>query len=266
VDAKTILFVYGTLKRGERNYFRMAGQEFVAEATTAARYRVIVPDLRGHGETDWAEPPSYLIENFAADLDALLGVLGIERVATLGHSMGGRIAAWMAAEMGHRAWACGLLETRMSALSQERVDSWRGARIGQGQRRGYATKAEALASFRITPDEPGVAVPLRIHLAEHAVVQQDNGAWVLRFIAALNIEGSRVADFFPLLARITCPTLVLRGESSTVLGEAVCAATVATLRRGEAARLPGGHHCVLAQPTAASAILTDFLARAFADR
>lgn len=36
----TLLFVYGTLKRGERNYFRIADQKFVSEATTAPKYRV----------------------------------------------------------------------------------------------------------------------------------------------------------------------------------------------------------------------------------
>jgi gamma-glutamylaminecyclotransferase len=45
-QAKTVLFVYGTLKRGGRNFFRMAGQEFVGEATTAPQYRVI--DLGAH--------------------------------------------------------------------------------------------------------------------------------------------------------------------------------------------------------------------------
>jgi gamma-glutamylaminecyclotransferase len=43
---KTILFVYGTLKRGERNAFRLADQEFLGEAVTAPRYRVI--DLGPH--------------------------------------------------------------------------------------------------------------------------------------------------------------------------------------------------------------------------
>ena len=37
----TILFVYGTLKRGERNYFRLADQEFLGEVLTAPRYRVV---------------------------------------------------------------------------------------------------------------------------------------------------------------------------------------------------------------------------------
>lgn len=38
--AKTILFVYGTLKRGHRNHRLLADQEFVAEATTVPKYRV----------------------------------------------------------------------------------------------------------------------------------------------------------------------------------------------------------------------------------
>ena len=44
--SKTILFVYGTLKRGGRNDFRIADQEFLGEATTAPRYRVF--DLGEH--------------------------------------------------------------------------------------------------------------------------------------------------------------------------------------------------------------------------
>jgi gamma-glutamylaminecyclotransferase len=38
--AKAILFVYGTLKRGERNHHLIADQLFIREATTAPRYRV----------------------------------------------------------------------------------------------------------------------------------------------------------------------------------------------------------------------------------
>jgi pimeloyl-ACP methyl ester carboxylesterase len=230
----------------------------------AREYRLIVPDLRGHGETDWAEPPSYMIEDFAADLTALLDHLGVGRVAILGHSMGGRVAAWMAAHMGERPWACGLVETRMSALSQERIDDWRGTRAGQGPRQGFATKAEALAKFRITPTEPNVAQAIRDHLAEHAVVLS-RGEWFLRFDrGVLQLDGTRIADFFPLLARISCPTLVVRGQSSTVLGEAGCEAMVRIVPRGEQALLPGGHHCVLGDPAQAAKVLDDFLARATA--
>lgn len=42
----TLLFVYGTLKRGEHNHFRMAGQEFLGAVVTAPHYRVV--DLGPH--------------------------------------------------------------------------------------------------------------------------------------------------------------------------------------------------------------------------
>jgi gamma-glutamylaminecyclotransferase len=43
---KTILFVYGTLKRGFANHHLMAGQQFVGDAFTRPRYRVL--DLGPH--------------------------------------------------------------------------------------------------------------------------------------------------------------------------------------------------------------------------
>jgi gamma-glutamylaminecyclotransferase len=43
---KTILFVYGTLKRGGRNHRLIADQRFLGEAVTAPRYRLY--DLGSH--------------------------------------------------------------------------------------------------------------------------------------------------------------------------------------------------------------------------
>jgi len=42
----TILFVYGTLKRGLRNHHLLAGQKFIGEAVTEPRYRAF--DLGAH--------------------------------------------------------------------------------------------------------------------------------------------------------------------------------------------------------------------------
>ncbi|MDY3556451.1 gamma-glutamylcyclotransferase family protein [Gemmata sp. JC717] len=41
MDAAATLFVYGTLKRGERNHRLLADQPFLGPATTAPRYRVV---------------------------------------------------------------------------------------------------------------------------------------------------------------------------------------------------------------------------------
>jgi pimeloyl-ACP methyl ester carboxylesterase len=53
----------------------------------AERYRVICPDLRGHG---WSDAPAgdYNKPQFATDLIALLDVLGLEKVRLVGHDWG----------------------------------------------------------------------------------------------------------------------------------------------------------------------------------
>jgi pimeloyl-ACP methyl ester carboxylesterase len=54
----------------------------------AERFRVIAPDLRGHG---WTQAPraGYDKEQLASDLLAVLDALGIERVTWVGHDWGG---------------------------------------------------------------------------------------------------------------------------------------------------------------------------------
>jgi gamma-glutamylcyclotransferase (GGCT)/AIG2-like uncharacterized protein YtfP len=40
-DACTVVFVYGTLKRGHERHFALAGQRFLGEARTLPRYRMV---------------------------------------------------------------------------------------------------------------------------------------------------------------------------------------------------------------------------------
>ncbi|MDQ4048476.1 MAG: alpha/beta hydrolase, partial [Actinomycetota bacterium] len=54
----------------------------------AERYRVICPDLRGHGWTD-APAGGYEKEQLATDLLGVLDALGLERVRLVGHDWGG---------------------------------------------------------------------------------------------------------------------------------------------------------------------------------
>ncbi|MCE2487609.1 MAG: alpha/beta fold hydrolase [Desulfurellaceae bacterium] len=56
------------------------------------RYRVLAPDLRGHGDTDWAGPGAYEIDDYVADLHGLITALDPDRPVLLGHSLGGFIA------------------------------------------------------------------------------------------------------------------------------------------------------------------------------
>jgi len=59
--------------------------------TYARHFRVIVPDMRGCGQSDTA-PPGFPVRAVAADMVALFDHLGIERVHFAGWSLGGAVA------------------------------------------------------------------------------------------------------------------------------------------------------------------------------
>jgi pimeloyl-ACP methyl ester carboxylesterase len=73
---------------GSHDDWRMQVPEF------AARYRVIVPDLRGFGASERREP--FTIQQHVRDLLAELAALSIKRAHVVGLSMGGAIAIELA--------------------------------------------------------------------------------------------------------------------------------------------------------------------------
>ncbi|MCW2859473.1 MAG: hydrolase [Actinoallomurus sp.] len=67
----------------------------------ARRYTVIAPDLLGHGES--AKPRAdYAVAAYACGMRDLLGVLDVERVTVVGHSLGGGIAMQFAYQFPDR--------------------------------------------------------------------------------------------------------------------------------------------------------------------
>lgn len=60
-----------------------------------ARWRLLVPDLRGHGRSA-RTPGVYSVERWSADMLMACARLGIERLVCVGHSLGGMVAQVMA--------------------------------------------------------------------------------------------------------------------------------------------------------------------------
>ncbi len=64
--------------------------------------RLIRPDYRGRGASDWADPTTYTVEQEARDVLTLMAHLGLERAAFLGTSRGGIISMALAANVPER--------------------------------------------------------------------------------------------------------------------------------------------------------------------
>ncbi len=74
-----------------------AHTDFDFVAPHLAGVRLIRPDYRGRGASDWTGPATYTVPQEAADVLALMDHLGLERAAILGTSRGGLIALALAA-------------------------------------------------------------------------------------------------------------------------------------------------------------------------
>lgn len=226
----------------------------------APGWRVVAPDLRGHGTSSWPDEPAYALADLAADVRAVLDDVAPGRVAIVGHSMGARVALRLAADLPGRVRGLALLDTRLGGIAPAMTVRWRGRIVGARKGRVYASLAEALAAFRFVPDEPDVPPSMVDDLAYHAVIEQAPGEWMFRFDrAVLGLEGDGSGDMLASFAQVRCPVAILAGEGSWVMDRAeiarVCDACPGALVR----TLPGAHHFLVSHPGPAGRALRTFL-------
>ena len=67
-----------------------------------SKYRVYIPDQRGHGDSDRPAPGSYALKQFAADIVAFMDAMKLKHATIVGHSMGSFVAQHVAAEVPDR--------------------------------------------------------------------------------------------------------------------------------------------------------------------
>jgi N-formylmaleamate deformylase len=68
----------------------------------SGRFNVVVPDLRGRGRSDRSGPGRYTLDDYVADLDAVIAAFDLRSPVLMGHSLGARIVArWAAGVADH---------------------------------------------------------------------------------------------------------------------------------------------------------------------
>lgn len=222
----------------------------------ADRFHVIALDQRGHGGSQWPVPPAYSTRDFSDDLLHALDALGWQEVTLVAHSMGGHNAMAFAGWHPERVRRLVIADSR-PAVPLERLAAYQ-ARIRGRPLRTYENPESAVARFRLVPPETVADPVLLHHLARAGLVERD-GRWVYRFDPAC--DGTRQpVDAWPLLSRITAPTLVVRGEWSTILRPDVAAEMVRRIPDARLEEIPGTyHHVMLDRPAAFVSVLERFL-------
>src|SRR5438045_567393 len=83
------------------------------------RFDLIIPDLRGFGESSREVAP-HSLDDYASDIAGLLDRLNIQKTAIAGHSMGGYVALAFARLYPERVSALGLVSSQAAADTPER--------------------------------------------------------------------------------------------------------------------------------------------------
>ena len=250
-DSPVVLCLHG-LMRNSRDFGALAAQ-------LAARYRVIVPDVRGRGFS--ARDPNYnnyQIPVYLQDLVTLLAGLGAARVSIIGTSMGGLMAMLLAAthpklvsrivlnDVGPQVDPAGLERIRGYAGQAAPVRSWPEA-IAQ-------LRADYAAAWPNLSDARWDEIARLSYRANAQGVPEVDADPLIR--EPLKSSAAAAPDLWPLwrsLARV--PILVIRGAHSDIL-------SVTTLARMQRER-PGlevltvanrGHAPLLDEPGCVAAI------------
>ena len=228
----------------------------------AGKYRLIVPDQRGRGRSEYdPQPEHYNPAVYAADMIKLLDGLAIDKAVLIGTSMGGLIAMVMAATTPDRI--SGLIlndigpDVEQSGL--DRIQTYVGAV------KPFANWEEAAAHCkRINQDAfTGVDDSFWMAFARSTCTSMPDGcvqpAYDPSISEGFSDDSSNVAppDLWPMWGLLTTiPVLSIRGAQSDILS----ARTVAAMQRCHphdftAVEIPNrGHAPMLDEPEALTAI------------
>lgn len=146
-----------------------------ARALEAER-RILALDQRGHGDTDWPDPPAYTTEDFTGDLSALVERLELGRFVLVGLSMGAHNALAFTAR--HPEAVGKLVSVDVPASLNTLYDPEVRARL-VNLRREFASIDQMVEDARET--YPQASDEMIRHRKEHNAYQLPDGRWTLKY-------------------------------------------------------------------------------------
>ena len=238
-------------------------------ARLSPRWRVIAPDLRGHGRSDRPET-GYSFAEVVDDLRALVEAAGLDRVIVAGHSWGAAVALWFAAALPERAIGCVCVDGGAASM-REHFPTWAEAEERLRPPRTSGLTEETVRAWAASGPlaEGGDAAAAGEILLGNFEEEGEDGTLRPRLSMEHHMEIARrmyELDAFELMARVSCPVLFVPARSGPWPVEAKAAglqrARDVLGSRAQIEWLDGGHDLPVQRPAKLAKAIGEFLGRA----
>jgi pimeloyl-ACP methyl ester carboxylesterase len=204
VGDETIFCLHGKWGRGE------TWADFIRRYRD--RYRIVAPDQRGHGLS--GKPIArYASQDLAADAHALIEELGCGPAIVVGHSMGGRVGASLAAMYPEAVKALAILDCgpegpeTISDLPPEQVSPI--DELTADWPTPYASLEDALDHL-----SSRFPMPSNVRYFQESLVETVDGFDFMFSRFAMAALKEYMYEWYRILPDIVCPVLLVRAEES----------------------------------------------------
>jgi 3-oxoadipate enol-lactonase len=217
-------------------------------------YRVIAPDLRGHGDSP-APEGVYTMDEMADDVIELVDTLHIDEPIVLGGlSMGGYVALSLVARYPERVRALMLMDTRAGAdtpeAAQNREATARAVLDADKASPVVEAMLPRLFSKLTLEERPERVEPLR------AVMERTTARGIAGALRGMAMRPDRSGD----LARISVPTLVVVGQEDVITPPAEAKALADAIPNARLEVIPkAGHLAPYENHSVANHVILRFL-------
>jgi pimeloyl-ACP methyl ester carboxylesterase len=228
-------------------------------ASIADIFRVLALDLRGHGDSEHPDPPAYRVDDYAHDLTAFIASLGVDRIHLVGHSLGAMVATAYAGQHAQHLRSLVIVDSQLRITPAGTRYMLRLRNFPQPM---YRNRQQAIERFRLLPTQTAADAQTLHRVAAHSIRELPDGRWTYKFDREA-LAHNQPQDLMPVLQRLTCPILIVRGVHSTLVPPAALAALRAAAPDAEVAEIAAAHHHVmLDNPTEFDRTVRAFLERA----
>ncbi|MBO0911846.1 MAG: alpha/beta fold hydrolase [Acidobacteria bacterium] len=216
------------------------------------RYRLIMPDLRGHGKSDLGEGPATMVKH-AADVVRVMNDAGVERASLVGVSIGGYVIFELWRRYPERVRALVLANTK----AQPDAPEARNARLQAAKEvldrgtepffEGMLEKCLAETTRRLRPDLVRGALGMMRTMSAEDVAGVQHGM-------------AERADSLAILKTINVPALIITGDEDRTTGPPEAEVMKENIPLSEMKVVAkAGHYSPWEQPEEVGRLLRQFL-------